>query len=319
MQVAPQPAAFLLARRDDRHARPAQVGGQPDPTHGEAERADQLLEDLAIAGPDRWSVGPADDQPPDDVVAMAEQDLAMVCGLGTDRRRPLPATGSARGRWPRSRGGAPARDWSREPGAGRRPCRCRRDRRRVARRRAGRRERRTRGGRRGAGSGVAWARRSARSRRSWRRATTSDRSCRTGSRARRRDPCTRARSRPPSAPTPGPDAMSARDPTTSAGQPRPAPRRRATAPSPAAGAPTRRRAPRSVQSTRSRLDGTIASHAGDRAHEEPTIERIAVRATIAPPVTAEQNDSDRGRRWRSARSRSRRRRAARCAGRSPSR
>ena len=94
MQVAPQPAAFLLACRDDRHTRPPQIGGQPDPAHGEAERADQLLEDLSIARPDRGSVGPPDDQPADDLVAMAEQDLTVVRRFGTGRRHPLPTTGS---------------------------------------------------------------------------------------------------------------------------------------------------------------------------------------------------------------------------------
>ncbi len=93
MQVAPQPAALLLARRDDGDARPAQVGGQSNPAHGEAERAGELLEDLPIARADRRPVGPSDDQPADDLVAMAQQHLAVVCGLGPDRRDPLPATG----------------------------------------------------------------------------------------------------------------------------------------------------------------------------------------------------------------------------------
>ena len=318
MQVAPQPAPFLLARRDDRHARPPQVGGQPHPAHGEAERADELLEDLAIAGADRGSVGPSDDQPADDLVAMAEQDLAMVCGVGTGRRRPLPATGSREvdGHEVEAELALETGHESREQV--------------VARVGADVVDDALHDAERVVASAVHEAvdealdpmpcglgdqrDRAGRGDEEPRRTVLAEQAPEPADETRVHD----ARSRPPSAPTPGPDAMSARDPTTSAGQPRPSPRRRATAPSPAAGAPTRRRArERPVDEVEARRHDRQPR--GDRAHEEPTIERIAVRAEDRAPVTAEQADSDRGRRWRSARSRSRRRRAARCAGRSPSR
>ena len=93
MQVTPQPAPLLLAGRDDGDARPAQIRGQAHPAHREPERTSELIEDLAIAGADRGTVGPTDDQSTDDLVAMTQQDLAVMCRVGPDRRNPLPAAG----------------------------------------------------------------------------------------------------------------------------------------------------------------------------------------------------------------------------------
>ena len=106
VQVAAQPPPFLLARRDDRDARPAQVAGQAHPADGEAERPGELVEDLVVAG----AQVATDDQAADDLAPVVQRHLPpgpMIGAGGGDPRHPsgeassmvIPSRHSSRARW----------------------------------------------------------------------------------------------------------------------------------------------------------------------------------------------------------------------------
>ena len=93
MKVAPQPASLLLAGRHDGNARSTQLGGQADPTDGEAERSGQLGQHALVTRPQRRAVLPADDQSADHLVALLQLDDSLVRGRWAARRLTPPAVG----------------------------------------------------------------------------------------------------------------------------------------------------------------------------------------------------------------------------------
>ena len=125
VQVAPEPSSLLLARGDDGQARAAQLRGEAHPAHREGQRRGQLVERRGIPRPEGRCVGPADDEPADDLVAMAQRDLLRVGRRRAERGRALPPARARRRRWRRRRGASPVRGWRPAPAAApRRPPAC---------------------------------------------------------------------------------------------------------------------------------------------------------------------------------------------------
>ena len=95
VQIASQTPPLLLAGRHDGDARSPQLGGQANPSDGEAERAGQLGQHPLVTRPQRRAVLPADDEAPDDLAALLQLHDALVRRRRATRRLAAPAVGSA--------------------------------------------------------------------------------------------------------------------------------------------------------------------------------------------------------------------------------
>ena len=191
VEVTSQPASFLLAGRDDGHARTAEMLGQAGPSDGQPQQPGQLVDDLLIPAPEGRPVLPADDQPSDDLALLTQLDRSLMPRWAVRPRRLAATRRRSTRRSPPTRGGARAGAPRPARGGGPRRGRVRRDRRHCGRRRGGRHATPTRGGRRRTGSGRVPVRRRRRWRRCRRPATRSDQPRRPTGPARRRRRCRR--------------------------------------------------------------------------------------------------------------------------------
>src|SRR4051794_1283109 len=93
MQVAPEPAALLLAGRHDGDARATEVGGETHPTDGNRQRTDELGQHVFVASSQHRAVLPSEHEPTDQLAVLVQLDGSRVRRLWTELSLSAPAVG----------------------------------------------------------------------------------------------------------------------------------------------------------------------------------------------------------------------------------